>query len=41
MVWPSTTEMGIAAARGQDSVYYVVARYSPAGNMVGESPLGR
>ena len=38
MVWSSTTEVGMAKARSASGKEYVVARYSPAGNWVGEFP---
>ena len=38
MVWKSTTKVGIALARSSDGKEYIVARYSPPGNYVGEYP---
>ena len=37
MVWRETREVGIGMARSKHGLY-VVARYSPAGNIVGEKP---
>jgi hypothetical protein len=38
MVWKSTTEVGMAMAVSASGKTYVAARYSPAGNYVGEYP---
>jgi|TARA_B110001469_G_C9622361_1_gene310309 hypothetical protein len=38
MVWNSTTEVGMAMAVSDSGKTYVVARYSPQGNFVGEFP---
>ena len=38
MVWNSTTEVGMAMAVSSSGKTYVVARYSPQGNFVGEFP---
>ena len=38
MVWNSTTEVGMAMAVSSSGKTYVAARYSPAGNFVGEYP---
>ena len=38
MVWRSTTRVGMATVRSKDGSYYTCARYSPAGNFVGERP---
>ncbi|KAH6695181.1 CAP domain-containing protein [Plectosphaerella plurivora] len=37
-VWKSTTKVGIASASGPSGTY-VVARYSPPGNMIGQTPF--
>jgi uncharacterized protein YkwD len=37
MVWKTTTEVGCGTASSGNSVY-LVCRYSPPGNMMGESP---
>ena len=38
MVWYNTTEIGIAMAVSSSGKTYVTARYSPAGNYVGQTP---
>lgn len=38
MVWESTTQVGMALAVSKSGATYVVARYSPAGNYIGETP---
>jgi len=38
MIWKSTTQVGMALAVSESGATYVVARYSPAGNYVGETP---
>jgi uncharacterized protein YkwD len=38
MIWSSTTEVGMATARSTSGKEYVVARYSPPGNMGGQYP---
>ena len=38
MVWGKTKQVGIASAKSNDGTIYVVARYSPAGNYIGEYP---
>ncbi len=38
MVWSKTKHVGIASAKSKDGTVYVVARYSPAGNYIGEHP---
>ena len=38
MVWNSTTEVVMAMAVSDSGKTYVVARYSPQGNFVGEFP---
>ena len=35
VVWNSSTELGMGHAFGTDGKLYIVARYSPAGNMIG------
>ncbi|KAH8288876.1 hypothetical protein KR054_011125, partial [Drosophila jambulina] len=36
LVWASSTEMGWGEAQDPNGVYYVVARYTPAGNVEGQ-----
>ena len=38
VVWDSSTELGMGHAFGSDGTLYIVARYSPAGNMLGAFP---
>ena len=38
MVWKSTKKVGIAYAVSKKGSVYVVARYFPAGNFIGEYP---
>tara|TARA_X000001036_G_C20636374_1_gene789243 strand:- start:705 stop:1229 length:525 start_codon:yes stop_codon:yes gene_type:complete len=38
MVWKNTKEVGMASAISKDGKVYVVARYYPAGNYIGEFP---
>ena len=38
MVWKDTKEVGIASAISKNGKVYVVARYYPAGNYLGEHP---
>ncbi len=38
MVWRQTTEVGYGIAKGADGTVYIVANYSPPGNMMGQSP---
>jgi len=38
MVWKNTTEVGMAMAVSKSGKTFVVARYSPGGNYVGEYP---
>ena len=40
VVWPGSLKVGIARATGRSGETYVVARYSPPGNWMGESPWG-
>jgi uncharacterized protein YkwD len=37
-VWKKTTKIGIATAKDKKGAFYTVARYSPAGNVVGQKP---
>ncbi|KAF6803380.1 scp-like extracellular, partial [Colletotrichum musicola] len=37
-VWRETEEVGMAIANSGDGRTYVVARYSPAGNVYGQTP---
>lgn len=36
-VWPSTTKVGMGSAKSKDGWVFVCARYSPPGNMMGQS----
>ncbi|KAL8339682.1 hypothetical protein RB601_006003 [Gaeumannomyces tritici] len=36
-VWPSTQKVGMASAVSKSGKHYVVARYRPSGNMMGQS----
>lgn len=36
-VWPSTQKVGMASAVSKSGKRYVVARYRPSGNMIGQS----
>ena len=38
VVWVASQEMGVAKAGEGDGSQYVVARYSPAGNLMGHYP---
>ncbi|KAF3806039.1 Pathogenesis-related protein PR-1 type [Colletotrichum gloeosporioides] len=38
VVWKSTTKVGMATATDSSGATYVVARYSPPGNYIGEKP---
>ena len=38
MIWSSTKEVGIGKARSKSGKVYVVARYYPAGNILGKTP---
>ena len=40
MVWDGTTHVGVAIAKADDGSYYTCARYSPAGNIIGQHPYG-
>jgi hypothetical protein len=42
-MWKSTTKIGMAVAKaagtGPNGAYYTVGRYSPAGNIYGQTPF--
>ena len=38
MIWKDTREVGLASARGRNGCIVVVARYLPAGNIIGRNP---
>jgi hypothetical protein len=38
MVWNDTKRLGIASAVSKNGTVYIVARYYPAGNYLGEYP---
>ena len=38
MVWENTTELGIGVAISKSGETYVVARYNPHGNFIGQFP---
>ncbi|TLS20906.1 uncharacterized protein PpBr36_10719 [Pyricularia pennisetigena] len=38
MIWKTTTEVGFGTATDGNGGIYVVARYNPAGNMLGQTP---
>ncbi|ROV98473.1 hypothetical protein VPNG_08511 [Cytospora leucostoma] len=38
IIWESTTKVGLGVASDGAGGYYVVARYSPEGNVIGETP---
>lgn len=38
IIWASTSKVGMAVASDGSGGYYVVARYDPAGNVIGETP---
>jgi hypothetical protein len=40
MIWPSTTSFGMAVAQAQSGTFYAVGRYSPPGNVQGQSAWG-
>jgi hypothetical protein len=40
MIWSTTTLVGMALAVAPSGVTYVVARYRPQGNYLGQSPEG-
>jgi hypothetical protein len=37
MVWRNTTQVGCAGVDGRDGKYRLVCRYSPPGNVMGQS----
>jgi hypothetical protein len=37
IIWPETTHVGMASARGRGGRQVIVARYAPGGNVVGRS----
>ncbi|KAH8656593.1 CAP domain-containing protein [Tricladium varicosporioides] len=37
VIWPETTQVGMAMAKGSNGWVYVVGRYSPAGNFTGKT----
>ncbi|KAF2233447.1 PR-1-like protein [Viridothelium virens] len=37
IVWSTTTKVGMGSASGSDGSVYVVARYTPPGNIIGEA----
>ena len=39
LVWKSSKELGIGIAQAADGMWYVVANYSPPGNISGQFPL--
>jgi len=41
MVWARTTDVGFWVARDSNGATIIVAKYGPAGNMVGEAPYPR
>jgi len=38
-LWKTTTEVGMGKATAEGGATYVVARYTPQGNMAGEKPF--
>ena len=38
VVWVGSLEFGVAKATAKNGAHYVVARYSPAGNVMGHFP---
>lgn len=40
MIWPSTTSFGMAVSQAASGTFYAVGRYSPAGNVQGQSAWG-
>lgn len=38
IIWKSTTKIGMGIASDGSGGYYVVARYTPEGNVIGETP---
>lgn len=39
-IWPTTTRVGIAAAKASNGATYIVARYTPPGNWWGQNAYG-
>lgn len=39
-IWPTTTKVGIAAAKASNGATYIVARYTPPGNWWGQNAYG-
>lgn len=39
-IWPTTTKVGIGAAKASNGATYVVARYTPPGNWMGQNAYG-
>ncbi|POS78661.1 hypothetical protein DHEL01_v202938 [Diaporthe helianthi] len=39
-IWPTTTKVGIAAAKASNGATYIVARYTPPGNWWGQTAYG-
>jgi hypothetical protein len=39
LVWKSSKELGMGTAQAADGTWYVVANYSPPGNISGQFPL--
>ena len=38
VVWKGSTSLGCGAAKSKDKSYFIVCRYSPAGNVLGQFP---
>lgn len=38
VVWKSSTSLGCGAAKSKDQSYFIVCRYGPAGNVLGQFP---
>lgn len=38
-LWHGTTHVGMGKAKSKDGATYIVARYTPQGNMAGEQPF--
>ncbi|KAI3399111.1 hypothetical protein diail_7690 [Diaporthe ilicicola] len=39
-IWPTTTKVGIAAGKAKDGSTYIVGRYTPPGNWMGQTAYG-
>ncbi|KAI7787541.1 scp-like extracellular protein [Diaporthe eres] len=39
-IWPTTTKVGIASAKASDGATYIVGRYTPPGNWMGQNAYG-